>query len=209
MIFNVVKYNYKNKERNHKYNTKIIVDNGDIFYLNKRRRKTKIKNIIGIIHGPISTTWNFKYIKDINPKKCISIVSYERTWDFLFDKYSALKIFFHITRNFQNINNRNLHKYTKKYFIHANKQCKNLDYEDLNTTGNKLWYYMNIVIPWKNLNSMKLERMYNDECPICIEKLDKKNDEIVILDCLHGYHKQCIKDWLVNKTKCPMCNKSI
>ena len=79
MNFNVIKYNYKNKERNHKYDTKIIVDNNDIFYLNKRGRKTKIKNIVGIIHGPISTTWNFKYIKDINPKKCISIVSYERT----------------------------------------------------------------------------------------------------------------------------------
>ncbi len=47
-----------------------------------------------------------------------------------------------------------------------------------------------------------------DECPICLEPLDKN---IAILSCGHEYHYKCIKEW-INKTKnikkpCVICEK--
>ena len=209
MNFNVVKYNYKNKEKNHKYNTTIFIENENIFYLNKRQKKKRLNDILGIVHGPLTTTWNFNYVKDINPKKCISIISKKRTWDFLFDKYVLLKIFFFATQDLQTIYNTPLHDYTKKYFIYINIHCRRADYENINEVGNSIWFNMNIIVPWKNLNSIKLERMYNNECPICLEIFDKEKENIMVLDCLHGYHRDCINAWLKNKSTCPTCNKRI
>lgn len=47
-----------------------------------------------------------------------------------------------------------------------------------------------------------------DECPICLEPLNKN---IAILSCRHTYHYKCIKEW-IDKTKnikkpCVICEK--
>tara|TARA_Y100001970_G_C13888374_1_gene677385 strand:+ start:471 stop:767 length:297 start_codon:yes stop_codon:yes gene_type:complete len=43
-----------------------------------------------------------------------------------------------------------------------------------------------------------------DECVICLE--DLKNN-VVVLDCNHKYHYDCIQSWYLKKNvlKCPLC----
>ena len=35
-----------------------------------------------------------------------------------------------------------------------------------------------------------------------------EEDELGRLDCGHGYHSVCIKQWLVQKNECPICKSS-
>lgn len=42
------------------------------------------------------------------------------------------------------------------------------------------------------------------KCSICQEEY-MEGDEIGQLDCSHGYHTACIKQWLVLKNQCPIC----
>ena len=52
-----------------------------------------------------------------------------------------------------------------------------------------------------------------EECPICLEKIDKK--ERTETNCGHFFHKKCIKNWCIEKTrqrvscKCPVCKKNL
>lgn len=52
----------------------------------------------------------------------------------------------------------------------------------------------------------KQDMLMNEACTICLD--DFKDDEAVvkIKKCSHLFHKQCIKEWLKNKDKCPNCN---
>ncbi|XP_023645787.1 E3 ubiquitin-protein ligase Praja-1 isoform X1 [Capsella rubella] len=57
-------------------------------------------------------------------------------------------------------------------------------------------------------------RMYensSDEseiCVICQDKL-KQGEEASKLDCGHDYHFGCIRDWLMVRNKCPLCNQPV
>ena len=42
-------------------------------------------------------------------------------------------------------------------------------------------------------------------CSICLENLSK-NDEITTLGCNHIFHKNCIDNWFINHSTCPLCN---
>ena len=42
-------------------------------------------------------------------------------------------------------------------------------------------------------------------CTICQEEF-KSNQKIIILHNEHGFHRDCIKKWLLTKPSCPNCN---
>ncbi|KMZ56393.1 hypothetical protein ZOSMA_96G00690 [Zostera marina] len=44
----------------------------------------------------------------------------------------------------------------------------------------------------------------NSSCSICQEQI-LQNETIVMLDCGHDYHFDCIKQWLLIQNKCPNC----
>ena len=47
------------------------------------------------------------------------------------------------------------------------------------------------------------------QCCICIDDF-KSVDDIVVLDCKHNFHTNCIKEWLTNQSNtCPFCKKNI
>nr|GLL41573.1 E3 ubiquitin-protein ligase MBR1-like [Ipomoea trifida] len=46
------------------------------------------------------------------------------------------------------------------------------------------------------------------KCSICQEGY-KRGDEVGRLECGHYYHIHCIKQWLLNKNVCPLCNNSV
>ena len=47
----------------------------------------------------------------------------------------------------------------------------------------------------------------DDTCNICLEPFTE-NDEIttsIVSKCSHGFHRQCITDWLMKHNECPCC----
>lgn len=47
-----------------------------------------------------------------------------------------------------------------------------------------------------------------EECVICLELMDY-DDELIIIECSHIYHKDCLKQWLKKKKICPLCDYTI
>jgi hypothetical protein len=45
-----------------------------------------------------------------------------------------------------------------------------------------------------------------DDCSIC---LNKENKEIMILNCNHNFHSDCLQKWLVKSKKCPICREEV
>ena len=44
------------------------------------------------------------------------------------------------------------------------------------------------------------------ECIICLDEAEIEWRE---LECQHGYHKQCIENWIIINARCPLCMKDI
>jgi len=56
----------------------------------------------------------------------------------------------------------------------------------------------------RDLSQIKIEG--TKECSICLEEYNT-NDNIIILDCNHIFHRECISKWFHNKDikNCPLC----
>ena len=75
--------------------------------------------------------------------------------------------------------------------------------------SNPSFFYANYGIDpeiIKNLPTTKADKKHISCCVICTEDI-KEGDEIMILKCPanHFFHGNCIKNWLLVKTTCPMC----
>ena len=46
-------------------------------------------------------------------------------------------------------------------------------------------------------------------CPICLEKLDASNEDVLVTDCNHTFHNDCLVEWLNINTKCPYCRQRL
>lgn len=64
----------------------------------------------------------------------------------------------------------------------------------------------------KKLNSVYYTKdleIYNKKCTICLENF-YENHKIILLNCLHGFHINCLLNWVkqdIKKNKnCPVCN---
>ena len=52
----------------------------------------------------------------------------------------------------------------------------------------------------------------NDNCSICLETINNNNNTILLKDCNHIFHYECIKKWIIEKetdSSCPLCKKKI
>lgn len=48
------------------------------------------------------------------------------------------------------------------------------------------------------------------KCSICLDRFKPLKSRILILDCKHFFHENCLSNWLINfKRSCPLCNHSI
>ena len=66
--------------------------------------------------------------------------------------------------------------------------------QDINTLINKL--------PRNTLKDVN--KLSNKECVICMDNY-VKGDKIISLPCIHMFHENCIKSWLIKERKCPIC----
>ena len=48
----------------------------------------------------------------------------------------------------------------------------------------------------------------NKVCCICLDKFED-TDKIVILECKHKFHTNCILNWFNKELNCPLCRKKI
>ena len=44
------------------------------------------------------------------------------------------------------------------------------------------------------------------ECPICIEEFKENcKKKLVLTDCNHCYHENCLREWISQHNNCPVC----
>lgn len=60
----------------------------------------------------------------------------------------------------------------------------------------------------KIIKNSKKRRKKEDDCSICLEKLDSQNFKIP-LPCQHVFHYSCISEWFKTQTSCPQCRGQI
>ena len=101
---------------------------------------------------------------------------------------------------------------TKKY-----NKLKNYFYQrNLPIKNNKLTKkYIKML---NNTNKNTKETKINETCSICLEEItlkDYKTKKILVSDCKHIFHTNCINDWVKtritsgNKIDCPICRSNI
>lgn len=66
----------------------------------------------------------------------------------------------------------------------------------------------------KTIEKIKKNKISSDDitdsdktCSICLEEFSQEK-EIIILDCKHIYHNDCIIEWIYKDTSCPLCRSS-
>lgn len=57
------------------------------------------------------------------------------------------------------------------------------------------------------LDEMDGELEQGVRCAICLDRLEQ-GDVIGDIPCEHVFHKDCLKDWLKKKNRCPLCQRS-
>jgi len=55
----------------------------------------------------------------------------------------------------------------------------------------------------------ELSSLDDDDCIICLNKIDFSKDDFIILSCNHYYHQNCIESWFKYKkdNRCPICDE--
>ncbi|KAI5962490.1 uncharacterized protein KGF55_003566 [Candida pseudojiufengensis] len=96
-------------------------------------------------------------------------------------------------RNAQMVKNLPIYIYDNNHLILE----QDLDHY-LNSTGK-----FNILnCPNDYFNSYK--------CSICLEKYHPLKSKVLVLQCKHFFHQNCLSNWLINfKRSCPLCNNTI
>ncbi|KAK1312316.1 RING-H2 finger protein ATL74 [Acorus calamus] len=51
--------------------------------------------------------------------------------------------------------------------------------------------------------------MTGTECPICLGEFHEGERLRVLPECNHGFHVECIDEWLAGRSSCPMCRHSV
>jgi hypothetical protein len=57
------------------------------------------------------------------------------------------------------------------------------------------------------LDEMDGELQQGVRCAICLDRLEQ-GDVVGDIPCKHVFHKDCLKDWLRKKNRCPLCQRS-
>ena len=174
-----IKFNYSNSKSKP---ITLIINKEKIVYNNKT---ILLKDIIGIIYGPNTTT--YKYVKICKPWLTISIILDWRTYDFQLSNFNdILSLFTFIKKLKLNIflpKKSNVSEHFKQLIF--NNKPNDINYRE--------WF--------NNIKESNNIIPYNNECPICLELINLNSS--TILKCRHNYHTNCIA--LIQKKECPLC----
>lgn len=114
-----------------------------------------------------------------------------------------------IRATFKNITNDGI---TLKNIIFSIKKLYKYIYEEEERTASIVTYSLRKTCD--NCNNIKVEDYLNEakiesdeECCICYSKYTTENKGYE-LKCNHVFHKNCIYNWLLNKSTCPLCRSN-
>lgn len=57
-------------------------------------------------------------------------------------------------------------------------------------------------------NGERNDSLNNNTCSICLDKFTEGED-VIISECSHVFHRECVLEWLQKKDGCPMCRQSM
>lgn len=107
------------------------------------------------------------------------------------------------------------------YIISGNSQLPSSlfsdspSYEDLMTLSNFLGPVRPITATSEQIQAIpitiyrkdQMTEMINDKCQVCLEEY-AESQELRMLQCKHGFHKECIDRWLTEgRNCCPICRR--
>ena len=52
------------------------------------------------------------------------------------------------------------------------------------------------------------KEIINSECIICLQEISLY-ENVILIDCGHMYHKNCLLEWFKKRKNCPICNFSV
>ena len=85
------------------------------------------------------------------------------------------------------------------------------EHDDISVTEETKEEDIEVILITKD-NMIELEQKYGSECcSICLCEYED-GDHISITNCSpvnHSFHANCLAEWLMTKSVCPMCNKSL
>ena len=63
-------------------------------------------------------------------------------------------------------------------------------------------------VKYTSRSSKATNYLSNLECAVCLEVF-KRDSNVVVLDCCHGFHKRCIIRWFQETETCPLCQRQV
>ena len=96
------------------------------------------------------------------------------------------------------------------YNIFSNIFPENIEFENIEFENIQSYNNTTLDIDkFAKMNEVKYKSLNNDRCPICYEDFNI-NESVIVLDCEHNYHNNCIKKWLCEcANTCPLCKNEI
>lgn len=103
------------------------------------------------------------------------------------------------------INTRNIQSNYQRQVIPTdfNYNITNYNYNSFDYNNNK-----NIIENLKVNKIKDISKFKEEKCIICLENF-QINDSYILLQCIHFFHDDCIKKWILIKNRCPICNYEI
>ena len=90
-----------------------------------------------------------------------------------------------------------LHIILSEIINNSKKRKDYLNDEDINK-------YLNEI----EINEISLKKYNKQKCIICLDSYSI-SDKICFLPCIHYFHFNCIKNWVKESNKCPICKHNI
>ena len=151
----------------------------------------KISNFFGNISNKISKTFN-EIKEEFTPAK---EENEENDENFL----SNIRIINRIRRNRNNDyrNDNNIDELLIRFEEEDDKQKESLFTED---DAKEILRF----IPTSIIKEEKNKNDNNYKCVICLYEF-KKGDKVSTLPCLHIFHIDCLKNWIIRNRSCPIC----
>ena len=90
------------------------------------------------------------------------------------------------------------------YFNNIQLLSLNYDLIYSSNLNNDISYQLDSII-LENVDKLSPEKK---RCIICLENF-VNSDKIINLSCLHMFHDECIRKWLIENNFCPICKNEI
>ncbi|KAL4430260.1 hypothetical protein ABPG74_014819 [Tetrahymena malaccensis] len=60
-----------------------------------------------------------------------------------------------------------------------------------------------------HIKQLSMSQIVNQDCSICLDKLQTGQIVSIITECQHYYHQECIDNWFQSNKTCPLCRNQI